>query len=80
MYPRVRAVLERVDDYCEQAEEQFPRLGNGLRRGREKLEWVRARMEAIYRITEGWGPAFDLVWPIIAAAIERYIARRNRGR
>ena len=78
--PRVRATMAAVDALCERAEEHFPRGADGIRKGREKLAWVREQLERIYNRTEGWGPAFDVVWPILAAAIERWVARRNRGR
>ena len=79
-YPRVKSVLTTVDALCERAEEHFPRAANGIRTGREKLAWVREQLERIYNRTDGWGPAFDVVWPILAAAIERWVANRNRGR
>ena len=76
-YPRVRAVLAQVAVYVEQAERDFPRAASGIHRGGEKLEWVRQKLEAAYNKLDGFGPAFDLVWPILAAAIERYLARRK---
>ena len=79
-YPRVQATIASIDAMCERAEEHFPRAANGIRTGREKLAWVREQLERIYNRTEGWGPAFDVVWPILAAAIERWVARQNRGR
>lgn len=79
-YPRVQAAIAAIDSLCESAEAHFPNAGGGIRRGREKLEWVRAQLQRFYNRSEGWGPAFDVVWPILAAAIERWVARRNRGR
>ena len=79
-YPRVQATIASIDAMCERAEEHFPRAANGIRTGREKLAWVREQLERIYNRTEGWGPAFDVVWPILAAAIERWVASRNRNR
>ncbi len=79
-YPRVRAALIAVDDFCERAESHFPRGADGIRHGRKKLEWVREQLERVYNRTEGWGPAFDVVWPILAAAIERWVSNRNRNR
>jgi len=79
-YPRVQATIASIDALCERAEQNFPRAANGIRTGREKLAWVREQLERIYNRTEGWGPAFDVVWPILAAAIERWVASRNRNR
>ncbi len=79
-YPRVQATIASIDAMCERAEEHFPQLQPGIKRGREKLTWVREQLERLYNRTDGWGPAFDVVWPILAAAIERWVARQNRGR
>lgn len=77
-YPRVRAAIAQVGYWCDQAERHFPKAANGIKRGREKLEYVRLNLERAYNALDGFGPAFDLVWPILAAAIERYLAKRAK--
>ena len=79
LYPTVREVLDedRIARLCDRADDVFPRAANGIRRGREKLAWVRDQLEHAYSKASGWAPAFDRVWLLIVPLIERYLARRK---
>jgi hypothetical protein len=77
LYPAVRSALDpdRINDYVQRAEIMFPRRADGIRRGAEKLEWVRQQLERGYEFLNRYGPAFERVWVLALPLIERSVRR-----
>ena len=79
LHPAVDELLAKVPALADRADDLFPRAAKGIKRGEEKLKWVRERLQHAYVIGTRWAPAFDRIWPILLAAIERYLASKRKG-
>lgn len=78
LHPAVDELLAKVPALADRADDLFPRAANGIKRGAEKLAWVREQLQYAYATGSRWAPAFDRIWPIAVAVIERYLAIKRK--